>query len=43
VDAFFNAVMVLCDDVALRRNRMALLASIQSIYDRVADFSALQI
>ena len=43
VDAFFNSVMVLCEDPNLRTNRLALLASIHSLYARVADFSALQI
>jgi glycyl-tRNA synthetase beta chain len=39
VDAFFNDVMVMADDPAVRRNRLALLASISAIFDQIADFS----
>ncbi len=39
VDAFFNDVMVMADDMAVRRNRLALLASISSIFGQIADFS----
>jgi len=39
VDAFFNDVMVMADDPAVRRNRLALLASISAIFGRIADFS----
>jgi glycyl-tRNA synthetase beta chain len=39
VDAFFNDVMVMAEDMAVRRNRLALLASISSIFGQIADFS----
>ncbi|WP_306395061.1 glycine--tRNA ligase subunit beta [Telluria beijingensis] len=41
VDAFFNDVMVMADDVALRNNRLALLASLHGMMNRVADISKL--
>jgi glycyl-tRNA synthetase beta chain len=39
VDAFFEAVMVNADDPALRRNRLALLATLRRVTRQVADFS----
>jgi len=41
VDAFFNDVMVMADDVALRNNRLALLAILHRMMNRVADISKL--
>lgn len=41
VDAFFNDVMVMVDDVKLRNNRLALLASLHGMMNRVADISKL--
>ncbi len=41
VDAFFDGVMVNADDVALRNNRLALLASLHAAMNRVADLSRL--
>ena len=41
VDAFFNGVMVMADDVALRNNRLALLSSLHAMMNRVADISKL--
>jgi glycyl-tRNA synthetase beta chain len=41
VDAFFNGVMVNADDPALRNNRLALLASLHGMMNRVADISKL--
>lgn len=41
VDAFFDAVMVMTDDVSLRENRIALLAQLQQTMNRVADISRL--
>lgn len=41
VDAFFNDVMVNADDLALRNNRLALLAELHSMLNRVADISKL--
>ncbi len=42
VDAFFDGVMVMCDDDALRRNRLAMLNALGSRFARLADFAALQ-
>ena len=39
VDAFFNDVMVMTDDTAVRRNRLALLRAISGLFGRIADFS----
>ncbi len=41
VDAFFEAVMVNADDLHLRRNRLALLAGLHRLMNRVADLSKL--
>ncbi|MEQ8231971.1 MAG: glycine--tRNA ligase subunit beta, partial [Gammaproteobacteria bacterium] len=41
VDAFFDEVMVMCEDTALRENRLALLAHLHSLFGRVADISRL--
>ncbi|WP_022662775.1 glycine--tRNA ligase subunit beta [Paucidesulfovibrio longus] len=43
VDAFFDGVMVICDDQAVRRNRLNLLKSLVDRLGRLADFSALQV
>ncbi len=42
VDAFFDGVMVMCDDAALRRNRLGMLNALGSRFARLADFAALQ-
>jgi glycyl-tRNA synthetase beta chain len=39
VDAFFDNVMVMASEDAIRRNRLALLASISAIFGQIADFS----
>lgn len=41
VDAFFDQVMVMADDPAIQRNRLALLASLQGLFLEVADISLL--
>ncbi|HEY1150404.1 MAG TPA: glycine--tRNA ligase subunit beta [Pseudoduganella sp.] len=41
VDAFFNDVMVMAEDVALRNNRLALLSSLHGMMNGVADISKL--
>ena len=41
VDAFFDTVMVNAEDPALRANRLALLARLQSAMNQVADLSRL--
>jgi glycyl-tRNA synthetase beta chain len=42
VDAFFDDVMVMADDDAVRRNRLALLAGLQALFLEVADIALLQ-
>jgi glycyl-tRNA synthetase beta chain len=41
VDAFFNDVMVMAEDVKLRNNRLALLSILHRMMNRVADISKL--
>jgi glycyl-tRNA synthetase beta chain len=41
VDAFFDSVMVNADDLALRANRLFLLAQLHQAMNRVADLSRL--
>lgn len=41
VDQFFDAVMVLCDDLALRHNRLAILARLRALFLHIADISLL--
>jgi len=42
VDTFFDQVMVMVDDDALRANRLALLRNLAGLFLRVADLSRLQ-
>lgn len=42
VDAFFDGVMVMADDPALRANRLALMRRTAALFDRIADFSRIQ-
>ena len=42
VDAFFDEVMVMCDDVALRNNRLAVLNELRQLFLATADISRLQ-
>ena len=41
IDAFFDAVMVMVDDTALRHNRLALLRDLRQAMNKVADISRL--
>ena len=41
VDSFFDNVLVMCDDPALRRNRVALLQRLRNLFLQVADISFL--
>ena len=41
VDAFFDGVMVMSDDLAMRANRLALLAKLHALFTRVADIARL--
>ncbi len=42
VDAFFDGVLVMADDAAVRRNRLALLGRAASLFARLADFARIQ-
>jgi glycyl-tRNA synthetase beta chain len=42
VDAFFDHVMVMVDDLELRANRLALLAMLADLFLQIADISKLQ-
>lgn len=42
VDSFFDQVMVMVDEAGLRRNRLALLKSIESLFLQIADISLLK-
>ncbi len=42
VDAFFDGVMVISDDAALKQNRVRLLMQIAGLFGTVADFSKIQ-
>ena len=41
VDAFFDGVMVMSEDLALRANRLALLTRLHALFTRVADIARL--
>jgi len=41
VDRFFDAVMVMDEDLLLRRNRLALLLRLKTLFDGIADVSVL--
>ncbi|VAW57484.1 Glycyl-tRNA synthetase beta chain, partial [hydrothermal vent metagenome] len=42
IDAFFDQVMVMVDDDALKNNRIALLNQLHSLFIKTADLSRLQ-
>ncbi|MBD3879496.1 MAG: glycine--tRNA ligase subunit beta [Quinella sp. 1Q5] len=39
IDSFFDSVMVMDEDLAVRRNRLALLKSIDNLLAKIADFA----
>jgi glycyl-tRNA synthetase beta chain len=41
IDTFFDAVMVMAEDQAVRFNRLALLTAINRLFGKVADFGRL--
>jgi glycyl-tRNA synthetase beta chain len=43
VDAFFDSVMVMTDDEAVRNNRLALLSELRNLFLEVADISLLAV
>lgn len=42
IDSFFDAVMVMDKDEAIRRNRLALLTRIHELFSRIADLKRIQ-
>jgi glycyl-tRNA synthetase beta chain len=42
VDTFFDNVMVMADDEAVKLNRLTLLSQLRSLFLQVADISLLQ-
>jgi glycyl-tRNA synthetase beta chain len=42
ISAFFDSVMVMCDDEKLKLNRLALLQNLRNLFLEVADISVLQ-
>ncbi len=38
VDGFFDGVMVMDKDPGIRENRLAILAMVSSLFERIADF-----
>lgn len=43
VDAFFDSVLVMCDDGAIRANRLALVARLHALFTEIADISRLNL
>jgi glycyl-tRNA synthetase beta chain len=43
IDAFFVGVMVMAEDVAVRRNRLALLVRVRNLFRQYADFSRVNV
>ena len=43
VDAFFDQVMVMCEDERIKNNRIALLYQLRKLFLKVADISCLQL
>ncbi len=43
VDDFFDSVMVMAEDQAVRTNRLALLTAINRLFGRIADFNRLSV
>ncbi len=43
VDTFFDDVMVMAEDVGVRRNRLALLSELRGLFLKIADISCLSI
>ncbi|MDI6641010.1 MAG: hypothetical protein QME68_01695 [Elusimicrobiota bacterium] len=42
IDNFFDRVLVMTDDIALRTNRLTLLKNIVKTFLKIADFSLIQ-
>jgi len=43
IDAFFVGVMVMAEEEAIRRNRLALLVRVRNLFRQYADFSKVNI
>jgi glycyl-tRNA synthetase beta chain len=43
IDAFFTGVMVMVEDAALRRNRLALLVRVRNLFRQYSDFSKVNV
>jgi len=43
IDGFFDAVMVMDEDLKIRQNRLALLKSVDGLFSRIANFGKLVI
>jgi len=43
IDAFFTGVMVMLEDAAIRRNRLALLVRVRNLFRQYADFSKVNV
>jgi len=43
IDAFFDSVLVMDQDEAVRRNRLALLTRVHQLFSQLADFRKIQI
>lgn len=43
IDAFFTGVMVMVEDEAVRKNRLALLVRVRNLFRRYADFSKVRV
>jgi glycyl-tRNA synthetase beta chain len=41
VDRLFDQVLIMAEDESVRKNRLSLLARIDALFNRVADFSRL--
>lgn len=43
IDSFFDGVMVMCEDQAVRANRLSLLKSLVNLFGRIARFASLAV
>ena len=43
IDAFFDGVMVMCENEAVRMNRLSLLESLLGLFGRIARFASLAV
>ena len=43
IDSFFDSVMVMDENLEIRKNRLALLKSVENLFAKIADFGKLVI